>query len=183
MSPAGKRLPRTEAQMRASFSADGSRSMRVTSSDSTVAGIMSGASRTTQRRRPGCSPSAGSATRMPRSTSASIISRMNIALPPVRDRMWRASSRAGSSGVSRLITIAMRDSSSSSSMRTTTALRALATCWMRCSGREVKMFISPRVCGATARSPNISRLWSSAQWASSTTTTSGRSGANSRSSR
>ncbi len=176
-SAAENRRPSTAAHTSTSFSAGGSWSMRVTSSDSTVAGTCSGASRTTQRSRPPWPPGAPpfSATRMPRSISESIISLMKSGLPPVRARMWRASSRVESSGTNRRSSSSMRAAWSSSSRRMTSARATRASSTTRRSGRLVNTTRSGRDARTARCSRKSSMLWSSAQWVSSVTMTSGRS--------
>ena len=172
------RRPSTAAQTSASFSAGGSRSMRVTSSASTVAGTWSGASRIDPAQEARVLGRRRSATRMPRSTSASIISLMKNGLPPVRATMWRASSPR------RLVRARSRRSDQLAARRLVQLLepddlgaRRAGQLEHAASGRRGEEARSGREAATASSARNSSRLWSSAQWASSPTMTSGLSAA------
>ena len=79
----------------------GSASMRVEDQILDVDGTWIGASRFTQRSRPGYSPSSPSATRMPRSISVSSSSWMKNALPPARATICSTSSSMSWPGTNR----------------------------------------------------------------------------------
>ena len=82
---------------------------------SIVDGTWIGASRLTQRSRPGYSPSSASATRMPRSISVSSSSWMKNALPPARAAICSTSSSMSWPGTNRSASISRRAASGSSS--------------------------------------------------------------------